>query len=351
MPINIIEFKARVADHEKTERALLALDPFYKGEDRQVDTYFNVQNGRLKLREGNIENALIWYDRPNEAGSKQSRVLLHKHTPDLALKEMLTKLHTVKVIVDKKRKIYFIDNVKFHFDEVEGLGKFIEVEAIDEHGDLGISKIREQCDHYAQLFGIKQEDYIDVSYSDLVMQQGEKVKPFPVLTTERLYLRQITAADIYEVFRGLSHPEVIRHYGISFNTLEATQEQMDWYANMIKEDTGRCWAICSADNQVFYGVVTLVFWKKKHRKAETGYWIFPEYWGKGIVSEALKKVLDYGFREMNLHRITAESDDDNAGSIGVLKKLGFAYEGTMKECEIKDGQFINLDIYAKFARE
>lgn len=171
MPINIIEFKARVTYPEKTEALLQSLQPIFKGEDRQVDTYFNVSVGRLKLREGNIENALIWYNRPNDAGSKQSQVLLHKHNPGTSLKEILIKLHGIKVVVDKTRRIYFIDNVKFHFDEVTGLGKFIEVEAIDETGELGLQKIQEQCDYYAALFEVKPEDYIAVSYSDLLLNK------------------------------------------------------------------------------------------------------------------------------------------------------------------------------------
>ena len=157
MPINIIEFKARTSDKEAKEKTLLSLNPVFKGEDQQVDTYFNVDKGRLKLREGRLENALIWYNRTDEAGSKHSQVLLHKHNPDPALKEMLTLVHGIKVIVNKKRRIYFVDNVKFHFDEVEGLGTFIEVEAIDETGEIGIPKIKQQCAHYADLFGIKTE--------------------------------------------------------------------------------------------------------------------------------------------------------------------------------------------------
>jgi len=169
---------------------------------------------------------------------------------------------------------------------------------------------------------------------------------FPVLTTEKLLLREIVPSDIDWIFRGLSDPEVNKYFGISFLTLEATQEQMDWYANMVKNDTGRCWAICSQDNDIFYGVCTLNFWKKEHRKAETGYWIFPQYWGKGIVPEAMEKVLAYGFSEMNLHRISAEVEDNNRASISVLKKMGFVYEGTLRECEIKNGRFINLEIHA-----
>lgn len=174
---------------------------------------------------------------------------------------------------------------------------------------------------------------------------------FPVLKTERLLLREIIPADIEYVFKGLSDEKVIRHFGVSYSTLEATEEQMKWYADMIKNDTGRCWAICSADNQIFYGVCTLNFWKKQHRCVDTGYWIFPSYWGKGIIPEALRAVIDYGFNTMNLHRIAAEVEDDNEGSMAVMRKLGFVLEGTRSECEIKDGRYINLNMYALLKQE
>lgn len=169
MGIKIIEFKARIKDTVAAEQKLLTLNPFFKGADRQVDTYFNVPQGRLKLREGVIENALIWYERPNDAGSKLSDVLLYKHQPDTTLKALLTKANGVKVVVDKQRRIYFIDNVKFHFDEVQGLGPFIEVEAIDENDALGIEKIQQQCDYYAAFFNIQPEEYMSTSYSDMLL--------------------------------------------------------------------------------------------------------------------------------------------------------------------------------------
>ncbi|MGC4102637.1 class IV adenylate cyclase [Ferruginibacter sp.] len=168
------EFKAVATALDELEQKLLTQQPLYIGEDNQVDTYFNVATGRLKLREGNIENSLIYYERTNTAGAKQSDILLYQHSPDKALKDILVKLHGVKVVVDKKRKIYFIDNVKFHFDRVEGLGSFVEVEAIDKDGSIGIEKLKEQCDFYANFFGISNEDYIAVSYSDLIL---EKIAP------------------------------------------------------------------------------------------------------------------------------------------------------------------------------
>jgi adenylate cyclase class 2 len=172
MSIQIIEFKASIPDILAAEIKLKTLSPFFKGEDHQIDTYFNVNNGRLKLREGNIESALIWYDRPNEAGNKLSNVLLYKPNPGTGLKAILTQSNGIKAVVDKKRKIYFMDNVKFHFDEVKGLGQFIEVEAIDEDGALGVDHIKAQCEHYARFFGIEQLHYISHSYSDLILQKA-----------------------------------------------------------------------------------------------------------------------------------------------------------------------------------
>ena len=133
-----IEFKAKTNNLDALIYKLLALNPKYIGEDHQKDTYYNVNIGRLKLREGNIENALIWYNREDKSGAKQSDILLYKHSPHEALKAILLKVNGVKVIVDKVRKIYFVDNVKFHFDTVKELGTFIEVEAIDDSGNIGI---------------------------------------------------------------------------------------------------------------------------------------------------------------------------------------------------------------------
>ena len=168
MHINF-EFKAKAYNMSMLEELLLQHNPKFIGTDHQVDTYFNVVNGRLKLREGNIENALIHYERSNTAGAKQSNVLLYEHHPSASLKQILTKTLGIKVIVDKKRKIYFIDNVKFHFDQVEELGSFVEVEAIDSDGSLGINQLISQCNVYAHLFGITPDMFIAGSYSDLLL--------------------------------------------------------------------------------------------------------------------------------------------------------------------------------------
>lgn len=172
MAVINFEFKARAPNIDALEKKLQTLDPIFAGEDLQADTYFNVSNGRLKLREGNIENALIWYERKNEAEAKVSKILLYQHSPDPALKSILIKVFGIKVVVEKKRRIYFIGHVKFHFDQVPGLGTFVEVEAIDRTGEIGIEQLQQDCENYASLFNIQTADYIPCSYSDLIDVPG-----------------------------------------------------------------------------------------------------------------------------------------------------------------------------------
>jgi len=168
MDIKNFELKAKVDNLTDYEKKLLELNPVYIGTDFQTDTYFNVRTGRLKLREGNIENSLINYDRENVADLKQCDIILYRHKPDIALKNILIKQLGIKSIVNKQRKIYFINNVKFHFDIVEDLGTFIEVEAIDDKNEYSVEELRKQCNYYFSFFELKKSDLVDKSYSDMI---------------------------------------------------------------------------------------------------------------------------------------------------------------------------------------
>lgn len=169
------------------------------------------------------------------------------------------------------------------------------------------------------------------------------------LQTQRLLLRSFGPADLENVFAGLSHPEVILHYGVSFATLEATQEQMDWYASIEREGTGLWRAICTKEDGAFLGAIGLNNIVQQHRRGEIGFWLMPEHQGKGYISEALPVIIEHGFSALGLHRITAEVETDNAASAKVLVKGGFVHEGTLRECEWKDGRVISLDVFAKLA--
>ena len=168
MPVNI-EIKAHCNDPAFVAERLQQLHADHKGTDHQVDTYFKVEKGRLKLREGNIENNLIYYLRNNQVGPKKSEVILYPSGSDGSLKDILGKVLGIMVVVDKHRDIYFIDKVKFHIDRVKGLGSFVEIEAIGEAGDE--EELGELCARYMELLHISDDHLIDVSYSDLLMNK------------------------------------------------------------------------------------------------------------------------------------------------------------------------------------
>jgi ribosomal-protein-alanine N-acetyltransferase len=170
---------------------------------------------------------------------------------------------------------------------------------------------------------------------------------FPIIKTEKLLLRQFVDNDLENVFKGLSHPEIIKYYGVSFQTLEATKEQMIFFADLEKNETGIWWAVCSADNKTFYGAGGLSSLNKEHKKAEIGFWLISEFWGNGIMKEAMPLICNYGFDNLELHRIEGFVESENKNCKNAIAKLDFQHEGTMKECEIKNGKFISLDIYAK----
>jgi len=186
-----VEIKARCADPDRARATLLALGARLVGPDDQTDTYFPVPNGRLKLREGQIENNLIFYARPDQDGPKRSDVILFPTRPGSELKDILTAALGTLVVVEKRREIYFVEvadvslpddpsaaerarsreNVKVHLDTVSGLGSFVEIEAIDLDGSLGPALLDAQCRRLMARLAVAESDLVAASYSDLLLDR------------------------------------------------------------------------------------------------------------------------------------------------------------------------------------
>lgn len=176
MPYTNIEIKARTSEEEQNKiiGILKQNNAKYLGADVQTDTYFKVESGRLKLRKGDIENYLIYYEREDKKETKQSEVILFDNQGRIdELEKILKKTHEILIQVEKKRNIYFIENVKFHIDNVSGLGRFIEIEAISQDKLIPIEKLREQCNYYKTLLEIKDENLIKNSYSDMLLEMNK----------------------------------------------------------------------------------------------------------------------------------------------------------------------------------
>ncbi|MEJ8755459.1 class IV adenylate cyclase [Pontibacter sp. H259] len=163
-----ITIKARCPEPAKVESILLENDAAYVGLDAQTDTYYKTDYGKLKHRQGNIENVLIHYNRRFTGDAMQTEVLLYLKNPSEETIAQICGGQQQQMRVKKLRKIYFIENVKFHIDYLEELGHFVEIEAIDLDGSLGVDMLNQQCSYYQELLQIEEVDLVTSSYSELL---------------------------------------------------------------------------------------------------------------------------------------------------------------------------------------
>jgi predicted adenylyl cyclase CyaB len=169
-----VEIKVRVDDLAPFRKRLEAMEAAYTGTDTQRDTYFAVPEGRLKVREGTIEQGVIFYNRPDQAGPKPSQI--ERTDPGKALAAVHAVLQAalpVDVVVEKTRSIYWVDQVKVHLDEVPGLGSFVELEAVDTEGTASESDLHAMCTELMEDLHIPNDALVDRSYSDLVREHND----------------------------------------------------------------------------------------------------------------------------------------------------------------------------------
>ncbi|OVE81591.1 hypothetical protein BVY03_03040 [bacterium K02(2017)] len=163
-----IEIKAIVNNTTQLEQNILEYSSGLKEILEQTDTFFNTNNGRLKLREfSNQEAQLIYYKRQNQEGPKSSSYAIHQVSDAAGLKECLNLSYGIKGIIKKTRRLYFNDQTRIHLDKVEGLGDFIELEVVLEANqtfDFGESIAQELM----QKLKIKPDQLIDCAYIDLL---------------------------------------------------------------------------------------------------------------------------------------------------------------------------------------
>ena len=151
-----VEFKARVDSLDEARAKLRTLYPREAGLDHQRDTYFQVPEGRLKLREGGIEQSLIFYRRSNEAAARESHVIYATVVNTAELRGVLEAALPVTAVVEKDREIYYVGQTKIHLDRVEGHGFFLEVEAPS----------APEADRFFNFFGLSSECLEGRSYSE-----------------------------------------------------------------------------------------------------------------------------------------------------------------------------------------
>ena len=154
---------------------------------------------------------------------------------------------------------------------------------------------------------------------------------FPTLTTARLQLRRMEPRDTEALYAIYADEETMRYYGEPYQS----REELDLALTLRQEDYAARrairWGIALKDADILIGSCGFHHFGEGYYRAETGYILNRAYWGQGIMAEALTAIISYGFGEMGLRRIEAIIDIANERSKGVLLKLGFQYEGNLRQ--------------------
>lgn len=171
--------------------------------------------------------------------------------------------------------------------------------------------------------------------------------PFPNLESERLLLRQVSVNDAAEAFALRSNPETMKYIPRPLvTTVEEALEHIKMINDKIESGEGINWAITEKGNPKLLGIIGHYRIKWEHFRSEIGYMLLPEAQGKGIITEAIQLLIDYGFNEMKMHSLEAIIDPDNLASARVLEKNNFVKEAHLRENEFYDGKFLDTVIYS-----
>lgn len=170
---------------------------------------------------------------------------------------------------------------------------------------------------------------------------------FPVLETERLRLREIETDDAETLFSYFSMELTNRYYGQDpFEKLEDAEQLIELFSANYNEKRGIRWGIENKETNTLIGTIGYHLWSPKHKRAEIGYDLDPDHWGRGFASEALSAITKYGFEVMELTRIGAVVFIDNDASSNLLMKQGFEREGVLREYMYQNGESHDVYMYS-----
>lgn len=175
---------------------------------------------------------------------------------------------------------------------------------------------------------------------------------FPILQTERLIMRELRDEDVAPAHRMFTDPEVMRYIGrFPHSSIEQTRQKLSSNQRLFPEQGGVRWAITLRERDAFIG--SCGHWRlmKEHRRSEIGYDLLPEYWGKGIMTEALRAALRFGFVSLQLHSTEAQIDPENQRSRQVLERLGFRQDGLLRENFYFAGRYSDTACFTLLGRE
>lgn len=174
-------------------------------------------------------------------------------------------------------------------------------------------------------------------------------KPFPELKTKRLLLRQVLATDAELVMKIRGNDEAMRYIPRPrAKTIEDALAVVDMLTNGINEGKSINWAICNIENpSEIYGIMGYVNIYPEQSKAEIGYMLHPDYWGKGYVPEAIKAVEQYGFEQIGLKILEAKIDPRNENSRKILLRNNYQFDRLVQKEMVFQEEGLDSEYYIK----
>jgi [ribosomal protein S5]-alanine N-acetyltransferase len=170
--------------------------------------------------------------------------------------------------------------------------------------------------------------------------------PFPEISTEQLVLKKITQDDVKEFFSLRSSEIVMKYIDRPLHkTLEDTQKQIELVTNLLNNNEGINWGITLKNDPTLVGTICLFNFKKEHYRGELGYILAPEFHRKGIMNEAIRAVIQYGFSQLKLHTIEAQVNPNNLASVKILEKNNFVREAYFRDYYLTAKGYIDMAIY------
>ncbi len=165
----------------------------------------------------------------------------------------------------------------------------------------------------------------------------------PVLQTERLTLRKLTPRDAQDMFDYAHRADVTRYLTWSPHPdVRYSREYLEYLQGRYAGGMYYDWGVIDRSTGKMIGTCGFTSFNCTHDKAEIGYVLHPDYWGKGLAAEAVKKILDFGFEKLRLHRIEAKFMKENARSLRVMEKVGMTFEGYEREAMLIKGRYVTV---------
>ncbi len=174
----------------------------------------------------------------------------------------------------------------------------------------------------------------------------------PDIPAQRVRLRWLTDDDVDDLFVVFSDPDVMRYWSSPpFVSRDQAQELVDEIRRHFADKSLFQWGIELLDDGHVIGTCTLAEPSEQNRRAELGFALGRAWWGRGYAREAVEALLAFAFGELDLHRIEADADPRNDASIGLLERIGFVREGTLRERWIVAGETQDTAFFGLLRRE